>query len=111
MVISPSISMIVIAHNIRSLHNVGAVLRSAAALGVEKIFLTGYTGAPPRREIAKVSLGGGDIVPWERGEIAAVIARLRADGYRVLGLETGEGAENIAIVHDRRVALVFGNEV
>lgn len=103
--------MIVIAHDIRSLHNVGSIFRNAAAFGVEKLFCTGYTAVPPRKEIAKVSLGAEDMVSWEHGDIVDVVTRLRADGYRVIGLETGEGAVDIASVVQDRIALVLGNEV
>ena len=103
--------MIAIAHNIRSLHNVGAILRNAAAFGVEKVYLTGFTATPPRKEIAKVSLGAEDLVPWEAGEVGEVIDKLRADGYRIWGLETGENAVDIANVREEKIALVLGNEV
>lgn len=103
--------MIVIAHDIRSLHNVGSIFRNAAAFGIEKLYCTGYTAVPPRKEIAKVALGAEELVRWEQGEIATVIAQLRADGYRILGLETGEGAVDIGTVRDGRVALVLGSEV
>ncbi len=84
--------MIVIAHNIRSLHNVGAIFRNAAAFGVETLYLTGITATPPRKEIAKVALGAQDLVDWEQGDVAHVIDTLRQDGYRVFGLEAGEDA-------------------
>lgn len=103
--------MIVIAHNIRSLHNVGSILRNAAAFGVEKVFLTGITGTPPRKEIAKVSLGAEDLVPWEAGEIGSVIDGLKGEGYAVWGLETGEGAIDIADCAVEKIALVLGSEV
>lgn len=107
--------MIVIAHNIRSLHNVGSILRNAAAFGVEKVFLTGITGTPPRKEIAKVSLGAEDLVPWAAGEIGSVIDGLKTEGYAVWGLETGEGAVDFEDVRARgkgqRIALVLGSEV
>ncbi len=51
----------VIAHNIRSLYNVGSIFRIADAFGVTKIYLTGYTGTPEHalngKKIAKVALG------------------------------------------------------
>lgn len=103
--------MIVIAHNIRSLHNVGSIFRNAAAFGVEMLFLTGFTATPPRKEIAKVALGAEDLVPWEQGEIGEVIRRLKSDGYVVLGLETGDDAVDISTVKHEKVALVLGNEV
>jgi len=103
--------MIVIAHDIRSLHNIGSIFRNAAAFGIEKLYLTGFTAAPPRKEIAKVALGAEDLVPWEAGIIEQVIKNLKADGYTVYGLETGTDAVDIASVHAPKLALVLGNEV
>ncbi len=104
-------NMIIVAHNIRSLHNVGAILRNAAAFGVKKVYLTGYTATPPRKEIAKVSLGAEELVVWQAGEVASVIDELRRAGYRVLGLETGDDAVDISTVQSGQIALVLGNEV
>lgn len=102
--------MIVIAHNIRSLHNVGSIFRNAAAFGVEKLYLTGFTATPPRKEIAKVALGAEGMVDWAAGEIADVIADLKGKGYRVVGLETD--GEDISTVHSpEKIALILGNEV
>jgi tRNA G18 (ribose-2'-O)-methylase SpoU len=101
--------MIVVAHNIRSLHNVGSIFRNAAAFGVEKLYLTGFTEKPPRKEIAKVALGAEQLVNWETGEITDVIAKLKEEGYSVLGLETGGNA--IEETYGDKIALVLGNEV
>ncbi len=60
----------IIAHNIRSLHNVGSIFRTADALGVSKVYLTGYTGRPPDPKIAKVALGAENFVPWEYSKSA-----------------------------------------
>lgn len=104
--------MIIIAHDIRSLHNVGSILRNAAAFGVNKVYLTGYTGTPPRKEIAKVSLGAENLVPWETGDVKEIIARLKIDGYRILALENIAGAQDItAIAPAPKDALVLGSEV
>lgn len=103
--------MVVIAHNIRSLHNVGAVFRSADCFGVERLYLTGFTATPPRSEIAKVSLGAEDRVGWEaRADVVALIGALKADGYRVVALENGVNARPIGPT-EGKVALVLGNEV
>jgi len=104
--------MIVIAHNIRSLHNVGSIFRNAAAFGVEKLYLTGFTETPPRKEIAKVALGAENLISWEKGDIMEVIANLKENGYHVYGLETGgEEIERKVEGGKRKVALVLGNEV
>lgn len=103
--------VIVIAHNIRSLHNVGSIFRNAAAFGVEKLYCTGITAVPPRKEIAKVALGAEQLVPWQQASIEEAIAECREAGYRVLGLETGEDAVDIGSLVDDHVALVLGSEV
>ena len=102
--------MVIIAHNIRSLHNVGAIFRSADCFAAERIYLTGFTGTPPRPEIAKVALGAEDRVAWEAGEIFEVIDALKKAGYRIIALDNRPGAEPIAPV-DEKVALLLGNEV
>lgn len=103
--------MIIIAHNIRSLHNVGSIFRNAAAFNIEKVYLTGITATPPRKEIAKVALGAQDLVSWESGEIELVVKRLQLDGFTVLGLETGDIAKPIESIKAKKIALVLGNEV
>jgi tRNA G18 (ribose-2'-O)-methylase SpoU len=103
--------MILIAHNIRSLHNVGSILRSADAFGIERVYLTGFTGAPPRAEISKTALGAEDRVMWRQMEnVHAALEEVRADGYSILALDNCPGAEPIDVV-DGRAALILGNEV
>ncbi len=101
--------MIIIAHNIRSLHNIGSIFRNAAAFGIEKLYLTGFTATPPRKEIAKVALGAEQLVSWETGELTDIIAKLKEAGYSVLGLETG--GRPIENTTAQKIALVLGNEV
>jgi tRNA G18 (ribose-2'-O)-methylase SpoU len=59
----------VIAHNIRSLFNVGSLFRTADAFSVSKIYLTGYTPTPElfkhKVKISKTALGAEEFVPWE----------------------------------------------
>lgn len=106
--------MILIAHNIRSLHNVGSLFRSADAFGVERLYLTGFTATPPRSEIAKVALGAEDRVPWTQADdILALLAELRQAGYAIIALDNREGAEPIQTVAPQveKVVLIVGNEV
>ena len=51
--------------NIRSVHNVGSIFRTADGFGVSKIFLTGYTACPPRDDFSKTALGADKVVSWE----------------------------------------------
>lgn len=55
----------VLLNNIRSLHNVGSIFRTADGAGVKKLFLCGQTGYPPREDITKTAIGAEEAVPWE----------------------------------------------
>lgn len=85
-----------IADRIRSLYNVGSLFRTADAFRVSKLYLCGYTGAPPRREIAKVALGAEQAVPWEkRVQTWKAVEDLRARGVYVAVLEIGDGGRRM----------------
>ncbi len=105
--------MIVIAHNIRSLHNVGSIFRSCDVFGVEKLYLSGTTGVPPRKEIAKVALGSEHRVTWEHAEnLLELFGRVRMEGFQIVALENSVGAKPIDELNDARpIALILGNEV
>lgn len=102
-----------LAHNIRSLWNVGSFFRTGDAFAVEKIYLTGYTGTPPRAEISKTSLGADEWTPWEHADDPAdVIRALKADGWTIAALELAPGAVDIGVyVPTDKTCLVLGHEV
>jgi len=104
--------MILIAHNIRSLHNVGSIFRSADAFGVTKLFLTGYTGVPPRKEVSKVALGSEHRVPWEYVEdINVLFDQFKKDGVEIAALDNVPGAISInEFDRPQKLALILGNE-
>lgn len=105
---------VVILENIRSLHNVGSIFRTADAAGWDKVYCCGYTGTPPDRRIEKVSLGAEEFLSWEKSEDAVVLCkRLKKDGFKIVALEQASQAQNIfeAASFDDSVALVLGNEV
>src|SRR5579872_2992275 len=88
----------VIAHNIRSLLNVGSIFRTADAFGVTKIFLTGYTGTPAnfvhKNKISKVALGAENFVPWEYNKSAVRMVKVLRSKYpniAIIGLENNVG--------------------
>src|SRR3989344_1881330 len=105
--------IVLIASNVRSLHNVGSFFRTGDAYGVEKIYLCGYTGAPPRKEISKVALGAESWIPWEKRTNAwRVVEELREAGFQIISLE--QGRQSIPITEFKPkypLALVLGNEV
>lgn len=107
--------LILILDDIRSLHNIGSVFRTADAFLVEKIYLCGITATPPNKEIHKTALGATDTVAWEYvKDVADVIAKLKAVGTEVYAVEQ---VENSVMLNDftppegKKLALVFGNEV
>ncbi len=99
--------------NIRSLWNVGSMFRTADAFGVEFVHLAGYTGTPPRKEIAKVSLGADAWVPWDHDpDPLAVADRLLADGWRLVALElTADAVELTDLPTAPKTCLVVGHEL
>ncbi len=104
--------MVVIAHNIRSMFNVGAFFRTCDAFGVEHLYLTGYTAAPPRTEISKTALGADATVPWSKErDLTVVIDRLRTEGSTIIALEADPTLPSIrTITPPSKIALLFGNE-
>ncbi|MES2630330.1 MAG: TrmH family RNA methyltransferase [Patescibacteria group bacterium] len=117
--------IIVIAHNIRSTHNVGAIFRTAEGFGVTKIILSGYTPYPllkpdarlPHiaekltKQISKTALGAESIVPFEYLEQPA-LDDLKADGYRIVALEQASNSISMASYETpEKVALLLGEEV
>src|SRR5208283_478079 len=109
----PRLPLCVVLNNIRSLHNVGTIFRTADGAGVEKIWLCGITGYPPQGGIDKTALGAQDHVPWEyREDILGLLRDLKDAGYQIVLLEQMHGS----ISHDLfkpkpPVCLVVGNEL
>ena len=99
--------------NVRSLHNVGAVFRTSDAVNLGKLYLCGFTGAPPRNEITKTALGAEEIVPWEqRDDAIGLVKELKEQGVKVVAVELCEGAEDYSDAsYDFPVCFVFGHEV
>ena len=62
---SSKLPLVVVLDNVRSLHNVGSVLRSCDAFRVEAVYLCGITATPPSAEIHKTALGAEDSVTWK----------------------------------------------
>lgn len=103
----------VIAENVRSLFNVGAILRTADGVRARKVFLTGFTGRPPRREIEKVALGADRAVPWACTPASCeVIAGLRNEGAAIVALEWTDGSLDFQhFEYTFPLAVVVGHEV
>lgn len=101
-----------IAHDIRSLENVGSLFRTADSLGVSKLWLTGYTAAPPDGRISKTALGAERSVPFEAvKDISDAFDRLKQEGIPVYALEITPDAVDLADFHaPDELALLLGTE-
>jgi tRNA G18 (ribose-2'-O)-methylase SpoU len=107
--------LILVLDDIRSLHNIGSVFRTADAFLIEKIILCGITATPPNKEIHKTALGATDTVAWEHHEnILEVIENLKKDKVQTLAIEQVESAvflQDFKVEENQKYALIFGNEV
>lgn len=110
----PGYSILLILDSVRSMHNVGAAFRTADAMGVEAIYLCGYTPRPPHRDIHKTALGATETVKWKGFErVDQALTECRHMGYSLFGVE--QTSPSILLQDfepaSRNIALVFGNEV
>jgi 23S rRNA (guanosine2251-2'-O)-methyltransferase len=119
--------IILIAHNLRSCHNVGSLLRTAEGLGVAKVMLTGYTPYPVKggdtrlphlaaklhRQIQKTALGAEESQPWEYYEnLEPVLADVRTKGYATAAVEQAPHAIPLPEYNPpQKIALLVGREV
>lgn len=109
----------VLLHNIRSTHNVGSIFRTSDALGVNKIYLSGYTPTPidkfnrPRKDIAKVSLGAEKTIIWEYVEDPKkLIKNLKKNKWEIVGLEqTADSFDYKKFKPKNNFLFVLGEEV
>jgi tRNA G18 (ribose-2'-O)-methylase SpoU len=107
--------IVLVLDEVRSLHNVGSIFRTADGFAVEAMVLCGITAQPPHREIEKTALGATQSVDWSYfpSTVAAVL-ELKATGYTVLALE--QASESILLTDftptaDTKYAIILGNEV
>lgn len=119
--------IIVIAHNIRSIHNVGSLLRTAEGLGVNGVWLTGYTPHPGvandqrlphvvaklEKQINKTALGAQITVKWQHEkDVMLVIHDLKKQGFTIAALEqTIEAIPITDFKPPHRMAIILGREV
>lgn len=107
--------VVAVLDNVRSLHNVGSVLRTADAFRLAGVCMCGITACPPHPEIHKTALGAEDSVAWRRfADTLDAVAALRAEGYAVWAVEQAEGSVplgGLRLRRDGKYALVLGNEV
>ena len=118
--------VILIAHDIRSAHNIGSLMRTAEGLGVEKMIISGFSPYPAvpddtrlphiarkvSQRVLKTSLGAETTLRWEyKTDINDVISDLKDNGFRLVALEQAPGAKPLASYRtSSKTALVLGGE-
>ncbi|HSW85687.1 MAG TPA: TrmH family RNA methyltransferase [Candidatus Saccharimonadales bacterium] len=120
-------SLVLIAHNLRSAHNIGSLLRTAEGLGVDKVYLTGYTPYPSspddnrlphishkvNRQIIKTSLNAEKTIDWQHvSNVSKPLNDLKRNGFSIVALEQSEQAVQLPIYFPPdKLALIVGREV
>ncbi len=113
--VAPKLPLTVVLDNVRSLHNVGSVFRTADAFRIERLVLCGITAVPPHPELHKTALGAEFTVDWQRVDNPVeAVENLRSAGYTVFAVEQAEGSvmlDRLQLDPSRKYAVVLGNEV
>lgn len=111
-----------ILHRIRSAYNVGSIFRTSDGVGIDKIFITGFTQSPSdkifelqskaERMLSKTALQADKYVPWEKEKnISKVIDRLKKEGFQIVALEQDEKSIDYKKFKPKdKIALILGNE-
>lgn len=113
--VQPKTPLVVVLDNVRSLHNVGSVFRTADAFLVEAVYLCGITSTPPHAEIHKTALGAENTVDWKHFEDTHLaVEELKANGHIVFAIEQAKGSTmltNLQLDKSKKYAVILGNEV
>ncbi len=107
--------LIVVLDNVRSLHNIGSVFRTADAFCLQGIYLCGMCATPPNNEIHKTALGAELTVDWQYfQDTLDAVASLQEAGYKVLAIEQAKGStmlHDVCLNPNEKYAIVLGHEV
>ena len=112
-------SAILILPDIRSALNVGALFRSSDAVGIDKIFLTGYTPCPTdsfgriQKDIQKSALGAESWIDWEyKKTLLPLIKKLKRESYNIVALEQDKRSVDYRKFKTfKKIAFIIGSEV
>ena len=110
---------ILILHNIRSVENVGAMFRTADAVEINKIYLTGYTPAPidrfgkKRKDIAKSALGAEEFVSWEsKKSLPNLLTKLKKEKFKIIAIEQDKNSVDYKKIKlQEKNVFIVGTEV
>lgn len=107
--------IIVVADNVRSMHNIGSIFRTADAFLIKEIVLGGISGYPPNPDITKTALGAEETVKWRYTEdTAEEVEKMKGKGWKICALEQAHGSiplHKFVFSPGDKLVLVVGNEV
>jgi len=117
--IKNNLDKILILPDIRSAINVGAIFRTSDAVGISKIYLTGWTPRPTdkfgrvQKDIIKSALGAETFIPWEyKKTLTPLLNNLKKNGYTIIAIEQNEKAVDYRKIKvGDKVAIILGPEV
>ena len=111
----PKIGVSLMADNVRSMHNIGSLFRTADAFLFDELILAGISGTPPHPEIAKTALGAEESVSWRHVDDGLEeLQRLQGEGWTVCVLEQAHDSVPLSsfnVDKDKNYVIVVGNEV
>jgi len=109
----PKLPVTVLLDNVRSAYNVGSFFRTADAVALDQLLLTGITGTPPAPGIRKTALGAEETVRWEHSwDPAPLLDRQHGQGCQIAAIETTPHAVDLFDWNPAfPVCVVFGHEV
>jgi len=112
---SEKIPVALVLDNIRSLHNIGSIFRTADAFAIAHVFLCGITATPPHREINKTALGATDSVDWSYFySTVELISQLKKEGWVICSIEQAQNSTsmlNFSLSSEKKYCFILGNEV
>jgi len=107
--------VVVVLDNVRSMHNIGSIFRTADGFAIEQVYLCGITAQPPHREIEKTALGATQSINWVYFDSTMdAVKQLRANGYQIIVIEQAENStmlNEFIPEREKKYALILGNEV
>lgn len=120
-------SLVIIANDIRSTYNVGAIFRTADGFGVEHIYFTGITPYPQTlndsrlphlsqkltKQIDKIALGAINTVSWSfNTDLTQLVSVLKKDGFKIIGLEQAKNSIKLhKFTPTKKTAILLGSEI
>lgn len=110
----PKLPISILVENVRSVHNVGSIFRTADGFGAKKIYLTGYTAYPPREDLTKTALGAEIAVPWVHYDNPFdAVKEIKGKGYTLVLVEQTTTSKDIYSLEKSQFPICFivGNEV